>query len=48
MCNFGRGQYLIHLCEMILNLDNWFRTSCFLNIFYLLLYCLVEGIMGNI
>ena len=24
LCNFGRGHYEEHLCEIILNLDQWF------------------------
>ena len=25
LCNFGRGYYEEHFCEIILNLDKWFR-----------------------
>ena len=32
MCNFGRGHYEEHLCDIILNLDQWF-TRCLLKIF---------------
>ena len=28
MCNFGRWQYGEHSCEIIINLDQWFRC-CF-------------------
>ena len=31
MCNFSRGHYK-HLCEIILNLDQWFRR-CYLKYF---------------
>ena len=26
LSNFGRGHYEIHLCKIILNLGQWFRT----------------------
>ena len=28
LCNFGRGHYEKHFCEIILNLDPWFRRCC--------------------
>ena len=28
LCNFGRGHHEEHFCEMILNLDQWFRRRC--------------------
>ena len=28
LCNFGRGHYGEHSCEIILNLDQWFRRCC--------------------
>ena len=28
LCNFGRGHYEEHFCEVILNLDQWFRKKC--------------------
>ena len=28
LCNFGRGHHEVHFCEIILNLDQWFRC-CF-------------------
>ena len=30
---FGRGTYEEHFCEIILNLDQWFRRRCCLKIF---------------
>ena len=27
-CNFGRGYYEEHFNEIILNLDQWFRSCC--------------------
>ena len=27
--NIGRGQYKEHFCEIILNLEKWFRRCCF-------------------
>ena len=33
VCNFGRGYYEEQFCEIILNLDQWFRRKCLLNIF---------------
>ena len=27
-CNFGSAHYGEHSCEMILNLDQWFRRRC--------------------
>ena len=30
LCNFGRGHYGEHSCEIILNLDKWFRRRCHL------------------
>ena len=35
MCNFGRGYQEDNFCEIILNLDQWFR-SCGLKIFLML------------
>ena len=31
MCNFGREHHEKHFCEIILNLDQWFRRRCHLN-----------------
>ena len=31
--NFGRGHYEEHFCELILNLDQWFRRRCCLKTF---------------
>ena len=28
LCNFGRGYYEEQFCEIILNLDQWFRNRC--------------------
>ena len=28
LCNFGRRHYEEHSCEVILNLDKWFRRRC--------------------
>ena len=36
MCNFGRVYYEEHFCEIILNLDQWFRKRCLLKIFLFL------------
>ena len=33
LCNFGRGHYERHFCEIILNLDRWFRRKCRLKLF---------------
>ena len=33
LCNFGRGHYEEHFCEIILNLDQWFRKKCCLKAF---------------
>ena len=27
LCNFGRGYYEEQICEIILNLDKWFRRG---------------------
>ena len=35
LCNFGRGHQEEHFCEIILNLDQWFRRCC-LKIFLIL------------
>ena len=32
-CNFGRGYHEEQFCEIILNLDQWFRRRCVLKIF---------------
>ena len=34
MCNFGRGQYLMHTFEITLNLDQWFCKKCRLKIVF--------------
>ena len=31
--NLGRGHYKENFCEMILNLDKWFKRKCHLKIF---------------
>ena len=36
LCNFERGYHGVHLCEVILNLDQWFRRRCILKIFLIL------------
>ena len=36
MSNFGRGQYEEYFCEIILNLDQWFRRGFNLKIFLFL------------
>ena len=59
LCNFGRWQFGGHICEVILNLDQWFRR-CRLKMFLIYSFgdllvqqsgtiCanLVEGIMRN-
>ena len=28
LCTFGRGHHEVHFCEIILNLDTWFRRRC--------------------
>ena len=28
LCNFGRGHHKKHFCEVISNLDHWFRRCC--------------------
>ena len=33
LCNFGRGYDEEQFCEIILNLDQWFRRRCLLIIF---------------
>ena len=33
LCNFGKGPYEEHFCEIILNLDQWPRRRYYLNIF---------------
>ena len=33
LCNYGRGCYKEQFCEIILNMDQWFRRSCLLRIF---------------
>ena len=33
LSNFGRGCYKEQFCEIILNLDQWFRRRCLLKIF---------------
>ena len=37
LCNFGRRYQEEQFCEIILNLDQWFRRRCNLNIF--LIWC---------
>ena len=32
VCNFGRGHYEEQFCKIILNLDQWYRSKCFLKI----------------
>ena len=59
LCNFGRRHHKEQFCEIILNLDQWFRR-CLLKIFLIWSFglpfvqqsrticaILVEGIMGN-
>ena len=33
LCNVGRGYYEEQFCEIILNLDQWFRRRCLLKDF---------------
>ena len=33
LCNFGRRHHEILFCEIILNLDQWFRRKCHLKVF---------------
>ena len=33
LCSFGPGHYENHFCEVILNLEQWFRRGCHFNIF---------------
>ena len=45
MCNFGRVYHEEQFCEIILNLDQWFRRICYLKTFLfrvLVALCLVE------
>ena len=34
LCNYGRGYYKKHFCEIILNLGQWFRRRCRLKVFF--------------
>ena len=36
LCNFGRRHHEEQFCEIILNLDQWFRRKCCLNVFLIL------------
>ena len=36
LCNFGRRYHEEQLCEIILNLDQWFRRKCRLKVFLIL------------
>ena len=36
LCNFGKGHYEEQFCEIITNLDQWFRRRCLLKIFHFL------------
>ena len=57
LCNFGRGHHEEHFCEIIFNLDQWFRRRCHLKdlltkalaalIDRTIYAILVEGIIGN-
>ena len=33
LCDFGRGYHKEQFCEIILNLDQWFRRRCIFKIF---------------
>ena len=33
LCKFDKGHYEVQFCEIILNLDQWFRSRCLLKIF---------------
>ena len=33
LCNFGRRHHEEQFCEIILNLDQWFRRKCRLKVF---------------
>ena len=35
LCNLVRGYYKEQFCEIILNLDKWFKRRCFLKIFHI-------------
>ena len=35
LCSFELGHYGVHSCEVIWNLDKWFRMRCHLKTFYL-------------
>ena len=60
LCNLGREYYEEQLCEIILNLDQWFRRCCLkdflsgtlaallINRWEPFMQILKEGIMGNI
>ena len=54
MCNSGRGHYKEHFCEIILNLDKWFRRCNLKDVLstalvaYAVCANLVEGIIGII
>ena len=56
LCNFGRGYQEEQFCEIILNLDQWFRRKCCLKDTISVALAalgttyaiLKEGIMGNI
>ena len=55
LCNFGRRHHEEHFCEIILNLDQWFRGRFCLKDFFsraqwtgTIYAILVESIMGNI
>ena len=57
LCNFGRMYYEEQFCEIILNLDQWFRRNCLLKVFLIWssdspfvqrsVTILEEGIMRN-
>ena len=38
LCNFGRSHHEEQFCEIVLNLDQWFRRRCCLKIFYMELW----------
>ena len=47
LANFGIGHYNEQLCEIILNLDNWFRKACCFKKFLIynsdaIMFCTVE------
>ena len=40
LCNYSREYYEEQFCEIIFNLDQWFRRKCLLKIFFI---CSTDG-----